>query len=663
MNKYATLCLLLVLTVISAHAQDGDFPGDDATYAELEMPSYKKDTTANAVVLNEFGRTHIVNDQDNGLIHEYHVRIKIFNEKGVDAATFVIPIRKSEKNGDQEEVHGIYGTTFNLVGGQRKATMLSQKRVYTENKNRYYDQVKFTMPDVHPGSVIDVSYIFTSPYVYNYKPWEFQSDIPKIRSEYWAQIPANFVYNITLQGFYKLTRNESSRVSDCLISYGGGKADCSLLKLGMDSVPAFVEEDYMTARSNFLSAVHFELSEVHSFNGHVDKITKKWSDVDDELKNEDDFGKQLKRSGGLFEGWLDSIKNAKTEDVAKARWIYDFIKHWYKWDGYTGMFTENGLKKAFERHGGDVADINLSLVAALRYAGLQADPVTLSTRENGLPSILFPVITDFNWVVVRLKTGEDTYLLDASDPYLPFGMIPLRCLNDKGRCFPQDGPSEWIDLKPATGFRQMTYVNLEMSPDTGKISGTITLQYDGYKAVDKRRTLASFSSQDEYLEKVSGKLPGFRITGYHAENLKDLHKPLTETFSVEMDSAVSMEGDRLVLHPFVMPEFRQNPFKSPERKYPVDFGATEDIRTFFTFKFPAGYRIVSLPEKTSLMLAGNGASYQLESDGLSNQAIVRSILMQHKPLYSSDEYFSLKELYNRILQAEGSDVILAKNQK
>ena len=37
-------------------------------------------------------------------------------------------------------------------------------------------------------------------------------------------------------------------------------------------------------------------------------------------------------------------------------------------------------------------------------------------------------------------------MLDATDPLLPFGMLPLTCLNDKGRVFSLDKPSYWMDL-------------------------------------------------------------------------------------------------------------------------------------------------------------------------------------------------------------------------
>ena len=45
----------------------------------------------------------------------------------------------------------------------------------------------------------------------------------------------------------------------------------------------------------------------------------------------------------------------------------------------------------------------------------------------------FPVISDFNYLIVQATIDDKTYLLDATDNYLSFGEIPFRCLNSYGR--------------------------------------------------------------------------------------------------------------------------------------------------------------------------------------------------------------------------------------
>ena len=60
------------------------------------------------------------------------------------------------------------------------------------------------------------------------------------------------------------------------------------------------------------------------------------------------------------------------------------------------------MRKAYKDKTGNVAEINLMLTAMLRYAGINANPVLVSTRSNGIA--LFPNRTAFNYVIAAVET-------------------------------------------------------------------------------------------------------------------------------------------------------------------------------------------------------------------------------------------------------------------
>lgn len=55
------------------------------------------------------------------------------------------------------------------------------------------------------------------------------------------------------------------------------------------------------------------------------------------------------------------------------------------------------------------------LTAMLRYSGLTANPVLVSTRSNGIA--LFPNRTAFNYVIAAVETPNGYILLDASENF------------------------------------------------------------------------------------------------------------------------------------------------------------------------------------------------------------------------------------------------------
>lgn len=660
--KTLLLSALGLLTFLWASGQtpqgypDGDFttPGP-AHFADTT--AVEKDTAAGAVVLNEFGRTEIDNSQKNILVHYRHVLIKVLNERGIRQATFEIPLYKQWDGGGSEEVYNIKAHTTNQDEDGRHDAILKQRDVFRENKSRTMDVVKFTLPDVKVGSLLDVSYNLSSPFIRNFREWDFQSDIPKMQSVYWAKIPANFDYHVSLTGYLKLNEDKRELVKGCLMVYNGGQSDCTLMKLSMYDIPAFKDEPYMPAPSNYRSAVHFELSQIHKFNGSVTNLTNTWQQLDDQLAINKDFGIQLKRGPGVFREISRGVTADDTDQLSRAQHLYRFFQKSFKWDGYYGVFSEQGAKKLVNTHSGNIADINLSLVSALRAAGLKADPVLVSTRDNGIPHEYYPSLTDFNYVLARLDIDGQPYLLDASRPGLPFGMFPLDCVNGKGRVIYQDKPSDWLTMKAPAGFNEVDVADL-LIDSAGHLSGRMTRTFMGYTALEKRKEIRDFNSQDDYLDHITGQWPGFRVTADSLKNLDQVDEPLVETCYL---TAERPEGiGSFTMSPF-FGTMDKNPFQATERHYPIDFGTTERTYSVFTLRYPQGYRITSMPRATSLALPDQGGRYILQVDSLQGMVVMKTLLEQSSPYYLASQYGGLKRFYSLIMQSQRADMILVKN--
>jgi len=659
MKRYIFIIFLLCYFSASIiYAQPEDFDFGNIKMPEINLKAFPGDSTATAVILREYGSAHIDNDSYR-LIFRYHVRLKILSKDGVKHANFEIPVRKNDSGEELFRLHEAATFSYDHSSGQLTSVKLERRNVFKENLYKYVDLHKFTMPDVQEGSIIEVKYEIESPFIFNFRQWDFQSDIPKLESIYKASIPANYVYNIALNGFFNLDINENEIARGCCCHGMTKKADCAVLYLGMKNIPAFIKEDFMTAPSNFISSVQFELSEVISPNGSVNKITKTWKDVENELNSENRFGKQLKRGKETFKNDLDPLVSKIQDPTEKATVIYDYIKHYFKWNGYYGMYSENGIKKAYDNKTGNIGDINLSLIAALQAYGFNAEPVLCSTRENGIPKQLYPVLSDFNYVFCRLTVNSKACMLDASDPYLPFGMLPVRCINGIGRVFHAKG-SSWMDILPQKELKQQTTLLLKLDTD-GKLKGDAKIMSFDYEALNKRKRMASFNSEEEYIEDTDNRLPRITIGEYKIENRQDLSKPLMESYSVEFDGFDNLNVNRIYFNPFIFDKWTENPFKSNERLYPVDFGAPLSYTHTLSLEYPESYRVVSLPERVSLALPDNGGSFMFDIQTAGNIVTMRSVLKTNNYIYNSNDYHALREIFARIVQLHKTDIVFEKN--
>lgn len=661
MYKPFILFFILLLTAKLSAAQDFEY-GSVST-DELDMKKYVRDTSAHAVVLQEFGkaRIDITSSEHIAVIYEYHVRIKIFDAAGFDHGKVEIPIYNSKDNNSYEEVSDISGVTFYTDDkGSAQKIELEDKKIYPVKDSPHHGHYSFALPGLRKGCIIEYKYRLESPFWENFPSWQLQSDIPKIYSEYNVHIPAFWTYNASIKGFLKLTKNSSEIEHKCF-SVGSASCDCSFIKYGMSDIPAFITEDYMTSPKNFKSSINFELVEfTNPYNGSKTVMTKEWKDIDYQLKDWSEFGGQLRKKN-VFKDRIVPVTAGITDDLAKAKAIYAWIQKSFKWNNYYGYQSSDGMAKALAAHGGSVGDINLSLITALNAAGLNTEAVLLSTRDNGAVNTLYPVLTDFDYVIAKVNIGDQKYLLDATEPLLAFGMLPFRCLNDKGRVFSLDKPSYWIDLNLPQREKNNFLLDFTLKED-GKLKGTITHYSVGYEAYKKRVAIKKFNSTDEYVEDLSSRLPKLKILKSQISNLDSLDLPLGEVYDVEINLYNKLGESRLAFNPFFLNRIDTNPFKLNERTFPVDWGMPSEDTFLLKLQLPPQYKLEAPPQLMSVALPNKGGRFLTGFDTEGNSFTFSHLVQFNKSIYSSEEYPYLKELYNNIINSEKAELVFKKAQ-
>ncbi len=658
MKKAAITAVCALLCYGCLFAQDfafGSLNAEDVSLAKHDLDSF-----SNAAVLNEFGKAYMLyNDTRHRteLIVEYHARIKIFNRDGYKYANVIIPTYRDESGERADAVSEIKAMTINVVDGRIVNVPLDKGQVFKEEISKYLTHVKFTFPDLQDGSIVEYSYRFTSPDIFNFKTWQMQDDIPKINSTFEAIIPGMYTYNVIMRGPYKLT-TQDAKLATGAFRIAGRDIDCSRMIYGMRNVPAFVSEDYMTSANNFKSAIYFQLSDVYQLNGANVKITKEWRNVDRELVTHPEFGNQMKRDNA-FKDILPGILKGATDELTKAKAMFRYVQRNIKWNGYWGKYTENGVKNALERRSGNIGDINLALIAGLTAAGLDAEAVILSTRDNGVVNDLHPVMSDFNYVVAKVNIGDDHFLLDAADPLLPFGLLPLHCINGKARVINLKKPSYWIE--PRSTQKSTTHYTFDatLQPD-GMLTGQLMTRTNGYAAHRKRRELRGYNSTEEYIEYLDEKQAGFDIVGGEILGVDTVDAPLVERYEVKMKLYDGLEANEIFFNPFFLNRKSKNPFNLDERNYPIDMGTASEDRVTITIKLPGRYELAAKPNDYSMALENKGGRYLTQVLLTDNVLSFSQLLAFNQAIYPPESYFALKEFFSRIIQQEKIDVVLRR---
>ena len=152
-------------------------------------------------------------------------------------------------------------------------TSLEKDKIYTKDLSGKWKETSFTLPNIKVGSVIEFRYSLISSYT-QIKDWNYQYDIPKLKSDFTAAIIGNYKYNIRLVGNLKLHRDNFRVKNGCFYLPGIGTGACGVLEYGMDAVPAFKKEAYMLSHHNYVSRLSFELISNTDVGGQSPTIQK-----------------------------------------------------------------------------------------------------------------------------------------------------------------------------------------------------------------------------------------------------------------------------------------------------------------------------------------------------------------------------------------------------
>lgn len=645
------LLLLLPLILSSKSFSQNQFNSNDLTVtrADLDIRTFENDSTADALMIYEYGNSY-VDKNTFQLVTDVKQKIKIFNRKGFNKSK--IEIYLYNDGNKKEKISDISATTYNIENSGVSKIQLEKSQIFEEKYNDNYTIVKFTFPNIKEGSVISYSYKLETPFMFNYRPWYFQGDIPTLYSEYHASIPGNYEYNIKLVGFLNLDVEESVIEKNCLDGGRGSYANCSNYKYVMKNIPAFIEEEYMTTTNNYIARIEYELKTVRGFDGTVDNYTKTWKTVDTELKTDKDIGRQLEKSTTV-KGLLDeSVVNEK-DPLTKAKAIYRYVQDTYVWNGKYDIFKDVSIKSLVENKSGKVSEINILLHNLMDQNDIEVKPVLLSTRSNGFATKIFPILSDFNYLIVQATIDGKSYLLDGTEKYSSFGELPFRCMNEYGRLLDFKTGSYWIDINAEKISTVQYKVEINLNEE-GQIEGKTNKKTTGYHALPLRK--AYFENKQEYVKSQKERYDFMDLVAYDVKTQDKNDFEFEEEIGIQLET--ELVGDKIYLNPFLFKFFTENLFKLQQRTYPIDFGYKDAYLYAVKLVIDDNFTVLEIPKDAILRLPNNKGSLTLSNKIENNVVELYFKINFNEAIYNPEYYTYIKEYMAGVVDIQKNSLIV-----
>jgi hypothetical protein len=524
---------------------------------------------------------------------------------------------------------------------------MAKDGVFKEKFNRNINLQKFTLPNVKEGSIVEYSYTVSSDFLTNFPNWQFQYDIPVRWSEYWAVFPEFFTFEKYMQGYIAPTSYEAKNKS-------GVEFNTTAHHWISKNVPAFKAEPFMTSESDYVSKINMALSYI-SFPGQpLQQIMGTWDKLNTTLLESESFGKAVTGSNFLKKK-AEELTIGMTDPLQKTKAIFNFIQATIEWDGEKDKYVDN-LKKVFDDKKGTTADINVMLASMLEKVNVPVDMVLLSTRDHGFIRQQYPMTDQFNYVICLVTIGDKKLLLDATDKYMPMGILPERCLNGMGLIISKLRHG-WLDIAPMAKARTVIMTELAIN-DKGELKGKVNYTCDGYDAHRLRNSYHRKGEGDYVKDFLSDK--NWEVGKTEFQNIIAIEQSAKQGHEFSISEYGMLAGDVLYINPFVTGQTKENIFKLPVREYPVDFGSAMEKIYMSKIAIPDGFSVDELPPPKIITLPNGAAKYTYNVSHIGNSLNVVSSLQINKSLFLQDEYPNLREFYNQLVAKQAEQIVLKK---
>ena len=660
--------LSTVLALIAFQAFTQNYELGKVTLEELEEKEHPVEKDAAAAILYSKGDTYMEFSEGEGfvLVTEVEMKIKIYSKEGYSWANKSIQYYIGSS--PTETLEFSKAITYNLENGKIEKTKLKSESEFNEKLNKFWAIKKITMPNVKEKSIIEFKYKLRTPYLSNIRDWYFQNTIPVNYSKFSTRIPEYYGYKVNFKGFV-IPKVTTKTVDKTIISY---EKDQRLNKTTnyeqnsfkyLETVTVYEtqmlnsmrDEEFVNNIQNYISSINLELTVIKMPNSPIETISNTWEDVVKTIYNYENFGNELRKTG-YFEDDIAKLLNGVSSPNEKVALIYQFVKNKMTWDSFNGYTCNDGVKTAYNNNKGNVAEINLMLTAMLRHAGLTANPVLLSTRDNGIA--LFPNRTSFNYVIAAVEIEEGLILLDATEKIATPNVLPIRDLNWEGRLIRKEGSSTSVSLVPTILSKDIKQVMAKIE-ESGTITGKVRVQNTDYNAYSYRSNYLGVS-KDNYVEDLEKRYDNLQVNDYSVTNDKDLSKPVIEDITFSHDNLAEKIGSKIYFSPMLFFQLTENPFKLEKREYPVDFVYPQQDKYTFSITIPDGYKIESVPSPLAIAIDNNMVVFKYNVQTVGNVLQLTAILEVNQSIIPSEYYDSLKDFFKSIVEKQAEKVVLNK---
>ncbi|MBB4077638.1 hypothetical protein GGR28_000239 [Lewinella aquimaris] len=660
--------LLFLLLVVGIHPLAAQYEKGlefgRVSKEDRQLTTVPGDSTASAYVLyDHLDLAYRYNDTDGpSLFETHHRRVKLLKPASFDLANVSLHYDRDHQSIDnlRAVIHLPDGGTIQL----RDTDFVSDR----DSDGRA--TVKFTFPRVVAGAIIEYTYSRSQESILSPTVYYFQESIPVRWAEYTALIPPYYQYmSLANPAQYHLKEAKLSLAefgpSFGVVTYGSrvNGIEHSELRWVMKDLAAFERQPYTNNAEDYIPRIRLQLQKVQYPGEGPRPIFSDWEETVNSLHDRQDFGRYYRKKGNYAKLWKaaeDAIAAAGS-DREKIEAAYRFVIDRLSWNGNYGVLASASPNAVLDDGTGNSADLNICLLALLNEAGITAHPLLVSLRNSGAPIEVYPVVNQFDHLMVYTELGGQPFLLDANDPDRPAGLPRVAALNHRGWVADPDRP-RWIDIDvPAA--RRIVMQEISVTED-GTASVALRSRLESYFAFSARSELRNAKTPAEapLAAEIIARFPEAEVTMPGTVAASDVPTaPLDYSLKLRIPSAATAVNDYLYVQPLLLSVLDDELDDVERRLYPIDFEFPWEQRFIVNIRVPEGYVLDETPPALKVRAEDGSMEGTYATNVMVDGAVTLIFNVSlTRTFYPADQYTGLRDMYRRIIELQNSPLVFRR---
>ena len=624
LKYYLLLSIGLILTPSFAQKSLSGF--EKITENQLQTSSVSFDKDASAVILYEEGYLDVT-----GAGHQLTVkrRIKILDEKAIDEANINLPYYSKE---GYSSIKNVKAQSINLVNGTYVNSVLADKDIYDVDVNQYYKAVRFAIPNVKVGSIIEYQYTLSSKQLYNIDAWEFQHELPTLYSKFKLQIGINADYTNLSVGKQLVEKYKNRKNVDTW---------------ELVNIPSYNDIEYVYNPKSALESIRLQLagytvsnSTYGTDNGYK-SVLRKWSDIKKELREE---YSRLSNPVAV-KNYAESIPTGKTEQETLDFIIQKFNND-FKWNNFKGIYPGKSQKDILDSKSGNIAELNILLNGIINAKGIKSDLVLVSSRSNGKVITSYPYLDQFDYLVntITLSDGSN-YLVNAVDlPKNTYKYAPLSLFNDYGFIIDKGQDEKFVQINQ---FLSENKVDFKYSFRDGKIQELRKDVFTGYfydDVKDSKQLINRFvHSPIPITDDEVGKEVRYQEDKYFVTNISKMPLNASNFYTLENPLAAFINSYT---------------FNEVNRTNKIEFNFPYYFKINVVVDIPEGYEVIQSDNFKGLIKTNDDLIYAQNSSIVDNKLNILYEYYLGKAVFEAKDYSVLKKHFEEVQRLVAKQITL-----